>query len=184
MIPNLLTTGRLLITPLILWLASRSSPLLLTVGLGLWIAAALTDWLDGYLARKWEKVTAFGKLMDPIADKMLVLGTLFVFSHIRVLPVWVPLVHLFRELFVSGLRSVFAARGRAVGANWMGKTKFSLQLLLGVAVFAFLIARAAGAPVEGYGDMVIWFAAGVTVLSVVFAANFLRWHAEELFSEE
>lgn len=182
MIPNLITIGRLLLIPLILWLATRTSTAALGAALGLFVAAGISDWLDGYLARRWHQISPFGKLMDPIADKMLVLGLLFVFSRLRVLPLWIPLVHLFRELLVSGVRSVFAARGRVVGANWMGKTKFWLQLGLCAGIFAWLIAGSAGRSVEGSRGIVLWSAVGVTAVSVLFAANFLRWHAEELFS--
>jgi CDP-diacylglycerol--glycerol-3-phosphate 3-phosphatidyltransferase len=183
MIPNLLTIGRFLLIPLILWLATRASTAALGAGLGLFVAAGISDWLDGFLARRWDQITPFGKLMDPIADKMLVLGLLFVFSHLRLLPLWIPLVHLFRELLVSGVRSVFAARGTVVGANWMGKTKFWLQLALCAEIFAWLIAGSAGLSLEGSRRIVLWSAVGVTTVSVLFGANFLRWHAEELFSQ-
>ena len=180
MIPNLITIARLLTVPFVLWLGTADSPNALAAGLALFFVSGVSDWVDGYLARKWDQETPFGTLMDPIADKLLVLGLLVVFSHRSVLPLWIPLVHLFREMLVSGIRSVFAARGRTIGANWMGKTKFWLQILLCGGIFAWLTAGAAGLHVEWWRPVIFWAAVGVTTVSVAFLANMMRWHAAEL----
>ena len=126
MLPNALTIVRLLLVPGILWLTYSSEPEKLGAALALFALAVLTDWLDGHLARSRGLVTPFGTVMDPVVDKILMLGVLFVLSarpH-EVLPLWVPLVILSRELLVSAVRQFGAAHGGLVGANWMGKTKF------------------------------------------------------------
>lgn len=184
MIPNLITISRLALLPVIVWLVTYDSVPALGAGLACFVLAGVTDWLDGFLARRWGQVTPFGELMDPVADKMLVLSLLFVFSDRGVIPLWIPLVHLFRELTVSGLRSVFAARGKVVGANWMGKTKFLLQLVLCAGIYVWLIGGAAGWRTGIGRRTILWSAVAVTVISVAFAVNFLRWHAEQLFVTE
>lgn len=148
------------------------------VGLALLVAAGVSDWLDGYLARSREEVSDFGTLMDPVTDKTLVLGLLFVFAGRGLVPMWAALVVLFRELLVSGVRRVMAARGEVVGANWMGKTKFVLQSLLLVGVFVYLILEREGMAGAGQRRWLAWAAGAVAVVGVVFALNFLRWHAD------
>src|SRR3954467_10284434 len=95
--------------------------------------ASLTDFVDGYLARQREEITTFGKLMDPLADKLLIVAALISLVSLHRLPAWVAMVIITRELAVTGLRSLAAERGVVIAASWLGKVKTALQV---AAVFA------------------------------------------------
>ncbi len=180
MLPNILTILRLISVPFILWLTASDQTGILVIALVLFLLAALTDWLDGYLARKQSAITAFGIVMDPVTDKVLILGILFVLSsgNPAMLPLWLVLINLFRELFVSGIRQLRAYDGRLVGASWMGKLKFGIQVGFIAGVYLYLILKSAGMRLPG-GDRVVFYSLVLmTIISVVFALNFFRWHSK------
>ena len=181
MLPNILTIARLILVPVILWLAYSEGTAGLAVGLGLFVLAAFTDWLDGYLARTRNQITPFGTLMDPLTDKVLVLGTLFVFVDRGLLPLWLVLINLFREMLVSGIRQLKATQGELVGANWMGKLKFNLQIALVGWILLYLLLESAGVAVAGGEGLVLWSAGVVTAISFALALNFLFWHRRGLW---
>jgi CDP-diacylglycerol--glycerol-3-phosphate 3-phosphatidyltransferase len=93
------------------------------------LAAALTDLLDGYLARRWKQVTTVGTLLDPIADKLLISAALISLVQIRMLPGWLVVLIISREFAVTGLRSIAAAEGYTIKASELGKSKMMLQVL-------------------------------------------------------
>ena len=126
-VPNRLTILRILLVPLCLLLAGYGQYL---PAAAVFALACLTDTLDGYLARKNKLITNFGKFADPIADKILVLSMMIVLCHEELLPVWLPVILVFRELLVDGLRMVAAEQGRVVAAGWSGKIKTVGQMLL------------------------------------------------------
>lgn len=96
----------------------------------LFIFAAITDFVDGHLARKYNLVTNFGKFIDPVADKLLVLSTLVMLSWHGLLPAWIVVAVLFRELAVDGLRLVAVEQGRVIAASKLGKIKTTVQITL------------------------------------------------------
>jgi len=98
------------------------------LALTLFLAAAMTDLLDGYLARRWKQVTTVGTLLDPIADKLLISAALISLVQIRVLPGWLVILIIGREFAVSGLRSIAAAEGYTIKAGELGKTKMMTQV--------------------------------------------------------
>ena len=130
-VPNKLTVLRIVLVPVCLFLAGYG---VFYAAAGVFVLAALTDTLDGYIARKKHLVTNFGKFADPIADKILVLSMMIVLSYQRMLPVWLPIILAFRELMVDGLRMVAAEQGRVVAAGWSGKVKTFSQMVLIVLV--------------------------------------------------
>jgi CDP-diacylglycerol--glycerol-3-phosphate 3-phosphatidyltransferase len=138
-LPNLLTLIRIFLVPLlvaalvqqdfqIMW-GNRVLVANDFVALIVFLAAALTDLLDGYLARRWKQVTTVGTLLDPIADKLLVSAALISFVQIRLLPGWLVVLIISREFAVSGLRSIASAEGYTIGASELGKSKMMLQVL-------------------------------------------------------
>ena len=131
--PNKLTILRILLVPVCLLLAGYEYHIPAAVVFAL---ACITDTLDGYLARKNKLITNFGKFADPIADKILVLSMMIVLCHEHMLPVWLPVILVFRELLVDGLRMVAAEQGRVVAAGWPGKIKTVCQMGLIVWVLA------------------------------------------------
>jgi CDP-diacylglycerol--glycerol-3-phosphate 3-phosphatidyltransferase len=128
-IPNVLTMGRIVMIPLCLWLLDQDTP-----RSGFWAAlvftaAALTDVLDGYLARKLGVVSVLGKLIDPLADKLIVMACLIWMVKMGRMPAWAVIVLLAREFSVTSLRSVAASEGVIISAGQEGKTKTALQML-------------------------------------------------------
>ena len=96
----------------------------------LFIASAITDFVDGHIARKYNLVTNFGKFIDPVADKLLVLSTLIMLSWHGLLPAWIVVTVLFRELAVDGLRLVAVEQGKVIAAGKLGKIKTTVQITL------------------------------------------------------
>lgn len=103
------------------------------------LAAGLTDWLDGYLARRLGQATPMGALLDPIADKVLVLGTLLAFVQLRLIPAWMVLVIVLRESLITGVRLVAAGRRIILPAATEGKQKTVSQMLTIIVILAALL---------------------------------------------
>jgi CDP-diacylglycerol---glycerol-3-phosphate 3-phosphatidyltransferase len=131
--------------------------------------AALTDGLDGYIARRRQEVTTFGKLMDPLADKLLVIAALVSLVSLDRLAAWVAMVIIARELAVTGLRAVAAERGVVISASWLGKAKTALQIAAILAVIAF-------DPTPAWADALLYVAVAVTVISGIDYFFGLRKH--------
>jgi CDP-diacylglycerol--glycerol-3-phosphate 3-phosphatidyltransferase len=128
-IPNLLTMGRVVAIPFFVWLLDTPSPVR-----GFWACivftlAAITDLLDGYLARKLGVVSVLGKFLDPLADKLIVMAALVWMVPMGRMPAWAVVLLLARELSVTGLRSVAASEGVVISAGNEGKTKTALQMI-------------------------------------------------------
>jgi CDP-diacylglycerol--glycerol-3-phosphate 3-phosphatidyltransferase len=144
-LPNTLTILRIFFVPLLVAALVQDRDGLTLGGvhitndwlaLGIFLAAAATDLLDGYLARRWRQVTTIGTLLDPIADKMLVSSALISLVQVGVLPAWMCILIVGREFAVSGLRSIAAAEGYTIKASDMGKTKMLAQV---AAISAMLV---------------------------------------------
>jgi CDP-diacylglycerol--glycerol-3-phosphate 3-phosphatidyltransferase len=137
-LPNLLTILRIFFVPLLVavLVADKRSLDLGTftvsndlLALAIFLAAAVTDLLDGYLARRWRQVTTVGTLLDPIADKLLVSAALVSLVEMQRVPAWMVILIVGREFAVSGLRSIAAAEGYTIKASELGKTKMIMQVL-------------------------------------------------------
>lgn len=113
------------------------------IAAGIFVLISCTDWLDGYLARSRNEVTDFGKFMDPMADKILVMAALLALIELGALPSWVVLVILAREFIVSGVRMVAASKGEVIAASWYGKAKTFTQI---IAIVLFIIKESAVIP--------------------------------------
>src|ERR1022692_404326 len=137
-LPNSLTILRIFFVPLLVAalvqenVGVRLGSLQVTnewLGLAIFLTAAGTDLLDGYLARRWRQVTTIGTLLDPIADKLLVSAALISLVQVRVVPGWLVVLLVGREFAVSGLRSIAAVEGYTIKASELGKTKTFWQVL-------------------------------------------------------
>ena len=120
---NKLTIARVFLIPVFLVVMYGEFPGYRYVALAIYIVACLTDLLDGYIARHYNQISDFGKFMDPLADKCLVVAALAVFVAEGSLEAWILATVLVREFAVSGMRLVAAERGRVIAAGWSGKIK-------------------------------------------------------------
>ena len=138
-LPNKLTLMRVILIPVYLVLWHLEFPGNNYAALAVFIVASLTDFLDGYIARKYNLVTDFGKFMDPLADKMLVLTAMTCFCAMGRFPDWALVIVMAREFAVSGLRLVAVDNGRVIAAGWSGKVKtFSTMVCLALMHLTFL----------------------------------------------
>lgn len=128
-LPNMLTMLRILLIPPVIWLMLQSTPETNMIAAVLFGVAAFTDWLDGYLARKRNLVSVLGKLLDPLADKLIVMATLIIAAQLGRIPGWFVVLLLSRELAISGLRSVASQEGLMIEVVSAGKYKTALQLV-------------------------------------------------------
>src|SRR5271157_2105518 len=160
MIPNVLTILRIFFVPLLVAalveqdVGFRLGTFNVTnewLALAIFLSAAATDLLDGYLARRWKQVTTIGTLLDPIADKLLVSAALISLVQVRALPGWIAIVIIGREFAVSGLRAIAAAEGYTIKASDLGKTKMLSQV---VAISCMLLSVRHGAAAAGHDSHV------------------------------
>jgi len=128
-VPNSLTLARIAAVPVVMILLlfeSRSNSFWAAAVFSL---AAITDWLDGYLARKWEIVTVLGKFLDPLADKLIVMVALIMLIPLDRVPAWAVFIILAREMLVTGLRSIASSEGIVISASPLGKYKTIVQMI-------------------------------------------------------
>ena len=136
--PNRLSVFRVLCIPLLVILLSLTAPWCRWAAAAVFALASLSDFLDGHLARKYQWVTVFGKFIDPVADKLLVLSTLIMLCELHLVPAWMVILILARELSVDGLRLIAISNGQVIAAGSLGKIKTASQMLL---ILALLILR-------------------------------------------
>ena len=120
---NKLTMLRVVMIPAFLIVLYWGFPGCRYVALVLFILASVTDFVDGYIARHYDQITDFGKFMDPLADKCLVVAAMLWFVQVGQMPAWALLIVIVREFGVSGLRMIAADKGRVIAAGWSGKVK-------------------------------------------------------------
>jgi CDP-diacylglycerol--glycerol-3-phosphate 3-phosphatidyltransferase len=157
-LPNALTMLRILAVPVVVVALLGETPNGDVIAAIVFAAAALTDGLDGYFARSRGSITTFGKLMDPLADKLLIIGALVSLVSLGRLEAWVAMVIIAREVAVTILRTIAAERGLVIAASWLGKAKTVLQI-------AAVIALIAADPAPAWVDVLVYIALAVTVIS-------------------
>jgi CDP-diacylglycerol---glycerol-3-phosphate 3-phosphatidyltransferase len=169
-LPNALTVLRILLVPVVVVALLDETPNGDAIAAGVFALAAVTDTLDGYIARQRDAVTTFGKLMDPIADKLLVAAALIALVSLNRLAAWIAMVIIAREFAVTGLRLVAAEQGVVIQASWLGKLKTVLQV-------AAIICLIAVDPAPLAIDLLVYAAVAVTVISGVdYFFGFRRLH--------
>ena len=181
-LPNSITLTRICSIPLLIWMLSSShfssahgeKELLASA---LFIAASITDGIDGYLARKRGQITTMGILLDPLADKLLIAAafvTLVQFNP-RLVPAWIAVIIIAREFLVSGLRGIAASEGFTIEASELGKLKMFVQIVSVVAVILdhrwqeWPLYHAYFFPVDVIARVAIWF---MVALSLISAADY------------
>ena len=175
--PNILTVLRILMIPVIVAALLNETKEGDVIAAGLFALAALTDGLDGYIARRQRQETTFGKLMDPLADKLLVTAALVSLVSLDRLAAWVAMVIIAREFAVTGLRSVAAERGVVISASWQGKAKTGLQV---AAIFGLIAFEDSPLGV----DILVYAAVAMTVISGADYFLGLKRHMDRSEEEE
>lgn len=126
---NKLTLLRIILVPVFLIFISINKPIFITIATGIFIIAAITDKLDGYIARSRNQITNFGKFMDPLADKLLVTSALVALVQYNVIQAWMVMIIIGREFAITGLRAIAASEGIVIAASWWGKIKTVIQII-------------------------------------------------------
>ena len=138
---------------MVLMYLSQTKPLFGWLALAVFVIASLTDYVDGYIARKYDQVTDFGKFLDPLADKLLVIAAMVIFCEWGIMPSWALMLVLTREFAVTGLRLVAVGKGTVIAAGWSGKVKTASTMIGLCVLMAF--------------PTVIWLAWVVTAVIVL-----------------
>lgn len=130
--PNKLTVARMILVPflVIFMLTGWGREANRWICLAIFVAASVTDWFDGHLARKYNLITNFGKFMDPLADKLLVCSAMICMIELDRLPAWVVIIIIGREFIISGFRLIAAENGVVIAANYWGKFKTVSQMIM------------------------------------------------------
>ena len=167
-LPNKLTILRVCLIPVFVVFARMNAFWAQCVAVGVYALACVTDALDGRIARSRNLVTNFGKFMDPIADKLLVMSALIVLTAQGRMPDWVCILMLAREFLVSGFRLVAVENGRVIAAGPLGKLKTVFQMVATIALM--LLVSVEGAPLLGNGGVIfanvlMYIALALTVVS-------------------
>lgn len=132
-LPNKITIARVFMIPVFLCVyLIPGIPYSNFIAAGIFIVACLTDALDGYLARKYNLITNFGKFMDPLADKLLVCGALICFVELKLVPAWIIIIIISREFIISGFRLVASDNGVVIAASYIAKFKTTAQMIMSI----------------------------------------------------
>jgi CDP-diacylglycerol--glycerol-3-phosphate 3-phosphatidyltransferase len=174
-IANQLTILRVLMIPFFMYFQLQGTASGMIIALVLFVVASFTDFLDGYLARKYKLITNFGKFMDPLADKLLVTAALLGFLQIGEINAWIVMIILGREFIVSIFRAVAASEGIVIAADWWGKVKTNVQMA------AIIVLLLNNYPFEQFGipmDQILIYAA--TILTVISGYNYIAKNKQVL----
>lgn len=166
-LPNSLSISRIFLTPVLVVILLTRVEGKEIYGAAIFVIAALTDFFDGYFARKRNQVTTVGKLLDPIADKLLVTSAFISLVELGLAPAWMVVIIVGREFAVSGIRGIAATRGYLMPANWLGKTKMVVQILT---IVVLIVADTYKEPWGRPGRLLLWITVAVSLVS---AANYL-----------
>ena len=169
-IPNALTVLRLLLTPCFALLLGQGRR---REALAVLALAALSDALDGYLARKNNQITTFGKFMDPLADKLLVCSAMICLVDLHRIPSWIVIVIVAREFIISGFRLIAAEKGVVIAASYWGKFKTVSQMFM-----VILLVFDLGGIFDTLGTVLMWAALLLTVISL---ADYIRKNVQVLY---
>ncbi len=162
--PNKLTVARMIMVPflVVFMLTGWGGEANRFISLAIFAAASITDWFDGYLARKYHLVTNFGKFMDPLADKLLVCSALICLVELDRLEAWIVIIIIAREFIISGFRLIAAENGVVIAANYWGKFKTVSQM----AMIILLILNYGGA-FAVLAEVSVWLSVAMTVISLM-----------------
>ncbi len=168
-VPNILTVLRIILTIIFLFLISQNGLAPKIFAFLIFITASFTDFFDGYLAKKHNVTSDFGKLMDPIADKFLILSAFFIFTQMRLIAPWMFVVIFLREVIITAIRLKAMQEGRVLAAERAGKYKTISQIVAICFILLFLILQEAGSFHSLPKIFLVWqYGIHILMLVVVF----------------
>ena len=162
-LPNSLTVFRIFLIPLLIVVLLTRFPSKEFIGVAIFLAAALTDWLDGYVARRRRQITTFGTWLDPVADKLLVTSAFIALVEMGLAPAWMVVLIVGREVAVTGLRNIALAKGIAIEVSELGKAKMATQ----VVTITAIILGIRFSPLETLGQWALWLTVFLALVSAV-----------------
>ena len=172
-LPNFLTLSRIFLTPLLVVVLLTKIEGKEIYGALIFCVAALTDYFDGYFARKRNQVTTIGKLLDPIADKLLITSAFISLVELQLAKAWIVVIIVGREFAVSGIRSIAASLGHVMPANWFGKTKMVVQIFT---IVVLIVADTYKEHWLRFGRFLLWVTMAVSLISAYsYLLTFLRF---------
>ncbi len=162
-LPNKLTVLRILLIPffLLFLMTDLAGDYSKWIALGFFIIASLTDFFDGFLARKYQLITNFGKFMDPLADKLLVCTAMICFVELGRMPSWIVVVIIAREFIISGFRLVAAEQGRVIAAGWWGKVKTFVTMIMEIVMIINM------EELQLVADILMYASLALTIISLI-----------------
>lgn len=191
-LPNRLTVSRFFLTILFVVVVSTEFPYHYAVALGLFVLAALTDYVDGELARRWRMITDFGKLMDPLVDKIMTAAAFVCLVPLKAIPAWAAIIVISREFLITGLRLLAISKGRVLAADRIGKHKTSWQIatvIFFLVLFAYRewqerIGNGVGLwweQLKSYGG---WAVSGIAVFLTLYSGIDYLWKHRSMLETE
>ena len=162
--PNKLTVARMILVPflVVFLLTGWGGEANRWICLAIFVAASVTDWFDGHLARKYNLITNFGKFMDPLADKLLVCSAMICMIEVDKLPAWVVIIIIGREFIISGFRLVASDNGVVIAASYWGKFKTVSQMIM-----IILLMLDFGGVFAVLTQIFIWLSVALTIISLL-----------------
>ncbi len=167
-LPNKLTILRIILTFIFIYFISQERLVYVTVASIVFGLAAVTDFCDGYIAKKYHLVSDFGKLMDPIADKFLILAALLSFVRMHLVEIWMVLFIFGREILITGLRLFAMSKGKILSAERAGKHKTVSQMMVIFFILAFLLVKQSLHGSDRWTpEFEMWGKAGIDILMLI-----------------
>lgn len=163
-VPNILTILRVLITPACLYFMLTQGNYYNLIAMILFLIASVTDGVDGWYARKYQATTEFGKFLDPLADKILVMSVFIVFGIKNLIPWWMIFIVLFRDIFITALRSIMIRKGKSMVTRSFAKVKTGIQMFMIYFILTFLAIKS-----------IPFFQSIYTFLEKILIENHVMW---------
>ncbi|MDP8257889.1 MAG: CDP-diacylglycerol--glycerol-3-phosphate 3-phosphatidyltransferase [Candidatus Aadella gelida] len=181
-LPNKITLVRILLTFVFMVLLFLPGIAAKTAALAIFIAAVCSDYLDGFIAKKYNITSDFGKIMDPVADKILTIAAFLAFVELKLVPAWIVVIIILRELVITGIRLVALKNNDVLSAGMGGKHKTVSQMLSILIILIFIIIKEAGVKTFGFwnGSFEYWYKQLIfimmiitTILTIISGASYI-----------
>ncbi len=176
-LPNQLTILRIILTPVFLFLFLSDIPLLKQISLAVFIIAALTDWYDGWLARKFNYITSWGKFWDPLADKILTSAAFIGFVILRIIPLWMVIIVLTRDFIVTGLRAYADYKGKSFPTSFYAKWKTLLQMTFLYYLLLMYVGKNTSEIYSGHERIFSILMNNTAIYSCMFVITLITFHS-------